>query len=561
MTSVQAESAVTSDTVVGAAGDSWYRQPREFEGRMLRRCYRFPDNSLPAASVIAVELLALVCGGLLAVVLADSGVPIWVAPVVLAVLGVVVTVRFQGTSLAERLLGAVRRSQRVRAATLPTIAADVALPEGHTAAILADGELLATVLEVRGSSEAVRVGGSPHQPAVPLELLAETLIQYDIRLHSIDVMATTGAHGRAAWVTVRYEPGRDFVAVERRGGDDGGATRALITATRRIVQRLQGAGLVTQALDAAAVEALWQDRAPTPPQQWTARGATVSDGARTVTVGDIRRLDRAWVADDAAHTTTMLRLLGHNRAGHPLWAGAMMVASPAHAPAHAAAHAPAHSPAPLPAGACTAPAHAITARAALVPGAPFDPRAFAVHTGSANALAQHSPRLDTPTQLVGFTATGAPVTVNLSGGDIAAVRLNTSAHTMLQVCFRAIEAGAQLSIATHRPQLWEPLLAHFDSPALVNFANSAPVPGSAMRPLITVDDAVSHPRRSHAVCAVAYGSADAQCGPAPYHGEVLDVEEHPDVPGAAVLSYAGQRIAVGLTRRAVEDGVFGHITT
>lgn len=536
----------TSDTHA-----EYYRQPREFEGRYLRRWYHFPDNSLPAASVIAVEILALLVGFLMAGWLARYGVPVWVAPSVLALLGLVLFTRIKGASIVERLATAVMRKRTQRAATLPRIASESELPEGSTIAMLSDGELLATVLEIADGSEAVSIGAHRAQPLVPLDLMAESLSQYDIRLHSIDVVVASRTGSRAVWVTVRYEPARDFAAVERRGGDAQGAERALITATRRIVQRLNGSGLAVTPLDASAVETVWRELSALDMSAWTAQGDTVFDGTRSHTVGDIRRLDRASVANLAAHSTAVIRLLGHDRAGQPLWsAGLAVSASPGDSTAPA-----------LPPGACSSPAQSLSARAAILPGAAFQAHVFTVHTGSRRGLAQHSPRLDIATQLLGFAPNGAPVTVHLTGGEIAVLRLDTTAHTLLQVCFRAVEAGAHVSIATQRPAMWEPLVRHFADPGRISYADQLTVPGEHGRPLVTVDDAIPHPMRQHAVCSIAHGAIDTHYGPAPHRGKILDVEEREELVGAAVLSYAGQRIDIGLTRTDIEDRVFGTVWT
>lgn len=544
-----ADPTTGEQTAAPEVADSPYRLPRDFEGRALRRWYRFPDNSLPIASVLAVEAIAIFAGLALTAALEDTGVPWWVPPLFLGLLALALVVRIGGASVVERLAQQTRRRRALRRATVPDVIKDLELPEAQTAALLADGELLATVLEVRGGGEAVAVGVPRTQPYLPLDVLAESLTQYDIRLHSIDVV--TAAHGgnRTAWLTIRYEPGRDFAAVERRGGDAEGAERALITATRRIVQRLGGAGLTVRPLDTAALRAVWDTTIGCPPPEWTVSGQCVTDGRGQLRVGDLRRLDRAGFAHIASDCTAMLRLLGHDRGGQVLWAAGMA----RHTGLDGA------GPEPLPAGACGAAVSAVAARAALVPGAAFDPRVFAVHTGSHDGLAQHSPRLDQAGQLLGFAPDGEPVTLALGGGEIAVLRADTSPHTLMQLCWRAVEAGAYLSVATQRPAMWEPLLRGIGDPSRAAFAGAPTPPGTEARPLVVVDDGIAHPLRGQAACAVATGAVGQSYGPAPHAGAIVDIAERRDLPGATVLSVDGRRIDVGLTRRDVEDRVFGHV--
>lgn len=543
------EGDTTSDTVAPELGAGDYRLPRDFEGRAVRRWYRFPDNSLPIAAVIAVEAVAIFLGLALAAVLAPKGVPWWVPPVLTGLLALGLVVRVGGAGAIERIAQKTTRTRALRRAAVPDVIKDLELPEEQTAALLADGELLATVLEVRGGGEAVSVGVPQTQPYLPLDVLAESLTQYDIRLHSVDVVTAARGGNRTAWLTLRYEPGRDFAAVERRGGDAEGAERALVTATRRIVQRLGGAGLSVRPLDTVALRAVWDTTIGCPPQEWAVSGACVTDGRGRLRVGDLRRLNRAQFSHIAGDCTAMLRLLGHDRGGNVVWAAGMA----RHAPVGGA------EPEALPQGACAAPVSAVAARAALVPGAAFDPRVFAVHTGSHDGLAQHSPRLDQAGQLLGFAADGSPVTLALGGGRIAVLRADTSPHTLLQLCWRAVEAGAYLSVATQRPAMWEPLLRAVGDPSRAAFAGAPPVPGAEARPLVVVDDGIAHPLRGQAVCAVATGTVGSQYGAAPHAGATVDIAERRDLPGATVLSVDGRRIDVGLTRRPEEDRVFGHV--
>lgn len=140
-----------------------------------------------------------------------------------------------------------------------------------------DGGTLITVLEIEDTADDLTVlepGATVSGEMVALDLLADCLQQFDVELDSIDVISHgSRSHGhnplaavydavlgplpaiahRTVWVTVRFDPSRCPAAVAARGGGRSGLLRTAMIATRRVANRLAGAGLRVRVLSASDI--------------------------------------------------------------------------------------------------------------------------------------------------------------------------------------------------------------------------------------------------------------------------------------------------------------------
>ncbi|WP_194290029.1 type VII secretion protein EccE [Nocardia macrotermitis] len=111
---------------------------------------------------------------------------------------------------------------------------------------------------------------------IPLDEVARCLSQFDIRLAAIDVVAlgvrTSGGHEavriyermlgplpatavRTVWLVLRFDPQHNADAIGNRGGGPEGAARAMVIATRRVINRLARHRVRARALTAAELAA------------------------------------------------------------------------------------------------------------------------------------------------------------------------------------------------------------------------------------------------------------------------------------------------------------------
>jgi type VII secretion protein EccE len=154
---------------------------------------------------------------------------------------------------------------------------DVPTSDGAQIGFRWDGTTLLSLIKIDENPQALTVmepGMTVSGEMVPVQALLDCLRQFDITLHSIDVMsqgARSSGHTpvaaaydavlgplpaiahRSVWVAVRFDPSQCPDAVRRRGGGRDGILRTAATATRRVANRLTEAGLRPRILPASGI--------------------------------------------------------------------------------------------------------------------------------------------------------------------------------------------------------------------------------------------------------------------------------------------------------------------
>ncbi|MFI1915078.1 type VII secretion protein EccE [Nocardia sp. NPDC020380] len=167
---------------------------------------------------------------------------------------------------------------------------DVPMPDGGSCGLRWDGTLLTTMLRIDPPPDTLtllRRGSLSTDQLLPLDEIAACLRQYDVELHSADVIssgtrtASTEAviSGYAAsiaplgrlyneilgplpaiahrtmWLILRLNPLDNAKAVDNRGGGPEGALRSALVATRRVANRLAGHGITASVLTTSEMTA------------------------------------------------------------------------------------------------------------------------------------------------------------------------------------------------------------------------------------------------------------------------------------------------------------------
>lgn len=233
-----------------------------------------PQRVLPLTDLLTVQAVEVagIGGGLLI----DR--PGWRAVAAGFVVALLCVVPIRGRSMprwaAERLGFVFDRWRRKRRRG-PSEPFDAKASDGTQIGFQWDGKTLLSLLRIDQNPQAITV----MEPAltvagesVAMEVLADCLRQFDIRLDSIDVICRgVRSHGnghvgavydavlgplpavaeRAAWVVVRMNPTGCPDAVRRRGSGRDAIMRTAATATRRVANRLSDAGVRAHIMTAA----------------------------------------------------------------------------------------------------------------------------------------------------------------------------------------------------------------------------------------------------------------------------------------------------------------------
>ncbi|MFJ4658163.1 type VII secretion protein EccE [Nocardia sp. NPDC088792] len=185
---------------------------------------------------------------------------------------------------------AYRWKQARRKAFDENAVVDVPMPDGGSCGLRWDGTLLTTMLRIDPPPDTLtllRRGSLSTDQLLPLDEIAACLRQYDVELHSADVIssgtrtASTEAviSGYAAsiaplgrlyneilgplpaiahrtmWLILRLNPLDNAKAVDNRGGGPEGALRSALVATRRVANRLAGHGITASVLTTSEMTA------------------------------------------------------------------------------------------------------------------------------------------------------------------------------------------------------------------------------------------------------------------------------------------------------------------
>jgi type VII secretion protein EccE len=234
------------------------------------------ERVLPLRDVVLVEALVVI--GLVVAVLA--GATGWYGAVIALVVSLALVIRVGGTTLPGWVVArtgfarARRRRARTRAVAEPF---DVDLGDGMQIGFRWDGATLLSMVRIDANPQALTVmepGVTVSGETVPVQLLAECVHQFDISLSSIDVVSQgsrSQGNGhvaaiydavigplpaiaqRSVWVVIRFDPAACAEAVRHRGGGRDGIVRAATSATRRVANRLSGAGLHPRIMTASQI--------------------------------------------------------------------------------------------------------------------------------------------------------------------------------------------------------------------------------------------------------------------------------------------------------------------
>jgi type VII secretion protein EccE len=229
---------------------------------------------LPLVDLLILELTVVV-GIAVSLILRIPG---WQGGSVGLAVGLLLVMRARGTTL-PRLVGlrvgfVLDRRRRRPDSDEPF---DAAMADGTQIGFRWDGSTLLSLIKIDENPQALTVmepGMTVSGDVVPVHALAECLQQFDIALHSIDVIsqgARSSGHTamaavydavlgplpaiahRHVWIAVRFDPSRCADAVRRRGGGRDGVLRTAATATRRVANRLTEAGLRPRILGASGI--------------------------------------------------------------------------------------------------------------------------------------------------------------------------------------------------------------------------------------------------------------------------------------------------------------------
>ena len=434
--------------------------------------------------------------------------------------------------------------------------------------------VLVTTIRVRPPSPAVRYldrTGRDSGPGAELSLapepLAACLAQFDIALHSIDIVVhtrsedVTGPVSRSyantlgpirtspqtsTYVLIRLDPRDCPEAITRRGGGAEGTARALAVATRRVAARITEQGLAADILsaddasgvlrelaagqDPAKLRESW-DHVRSGPLRYRTfpldRGGAAERYAAIDTAthpaahpaGDRSTQSRDGDASGTVSTTTVIGLTG--TADAPCVRAVTRVIGAE--PATGRGDGPTDT-------------HALCGHQAdaLLTGLPH-PRSHSawrhitpVRGSAARQLVQ---RISLPCsgsgQLLGADAQGRPVALTLAGPGVSRVVIDAHRPLAAQIVLRAIATGAQVVVHSADPRRWDPMLTAVDDPDRLGLA---PVEHehSAERPRVEVYDGLTPPADSAGVTIFHLAAGgEAATRPADAPASTVFIRQHP----------------------------------
>ena len=418
------------------------------------------------------------------------GLTWWQALAAGAGVGFVLLIRVARRSLLG-WLGTAWRFRKVRDYSIGT-AVDYQSPDGRSLGLCWDSSRVTAVIEVlppRGGLTSITKEAFAASHRLPLEALADCLVQHDIALAGIDIISHghrsrsgTPAGGvyeqligplpavavRKVWLAVSFDAASGSAAVARRGGGTEGASRAVTVAAQRIVRALDDAGCRSRFLTAPEIrEAVLQVSAGADPQL-------------------IRQSWRHAVLDDAVNVGASIQ---PNRLGSDLLAKVWV--APSRGTTVAVRLRPGSTPDVVGVGA----AWRVTARTkpekvrlpGLVPVAGRHRDSLLAHLpigigGREDAIPVHEfptadiDRLHLPSsgcgQLIGADDRGQGIATRIVGSGIATVHVASELYFAQQVVFRALAVGARVLIRTDRPAEWADIVATIANPECLAIAEA-----------------------------------------------------------------------------------------
>ncbi|MBD8506413.1 type VII secretion protein EccE [Hoyosella sp. G463] len=414
-----------------------------------RAMQRWPIDTiiLAQASALAVAAAGLLLGG-----------PPLAIAIAAALTTALLLLRARGRHITTWLSLLV--GQRPTSPEAPTLLGhDVVLyPGGDACAAL---EITSAPLSPTAASPGSHAGAAP----VPLAVLADALIQYDIALSGIDIIVrgSSSAPGhplgtaysrilsalpvaaqRRAWIVLRLDPFAQRDAVARRGGGARGTRQALDIAARRLQRMLRAEGLGTVRCTGTSLAGLRSDLEP------INRTAGIQPGALTTD-----HLLRAWqpAAIDSALALSLCpsEPTSNPAAGSPLFEIYGVVG-------HAM---PADGMPRFPRTISTVGQRPLAALA-LVPGSGYSAKDIVGRDGIMHANRADLAALRVPVtgcgQLIGVDQHDRAISIPVASRTGTHVRVTGQFSLAQQVVLRSAATGAQVRIATDRPHSWQALV-------------------------------------------------------------------------------------------------------
>ncbi|MGW0042899.1 type VII secretion protein EccE [Rhodococcus sp. NPDC003348] len=440
---------------------------------------------MPVVTVVTAQVVALAAG----IVGSVAGLIWWQALLLAAAAAGVCLLPVQRRTLLDWARTLIRYRTRMRVTATETT--DFIAPDGTVIGVCATAGTVCTVIEmqpVAGSVTRLGRDGVDEDHPLPLRTLTESLVQHDISLAGIDIVAhgrrtdpeatvasvydelvgplAATAH-RTVWLVARFHATGDVAAVARRGGGGGGAVRVVAVAAQRIVRALQAAGSGSRILPASEIRtvraAIAGDDEPGRPA-WT--HVPVPNGHNTGYSIDPRALGTAllcsvWATRSLSTIVTVRLRPGPSPSEVRIAASCRLTTT--ELPERLR----------LPGLTPTIGREAEALRSHL-PGAPASLDAL---TSFAVADAGRLDALTMPVagcgQLIGSDAEGRGVAVRVVGPDIDVVNVVGELYLAQQVVLRAVATGARLAVLTTRPQFWRPFVSAVADPARLVLTDGA----------------------------------------------------------------------------------------
>jgi type VII secretion protein EccE len=429
---------------------------------------RWRSSLMPATSaVLTAQFVALAVAAIASV----AGMVWWQALLVGAVPAAAMLVPVRRRRALDWIVTAVRYRRTDRSPE-PEIT-DSAASDGTVIGMVWNGGTVCSVIEVfppRGGVTRLGRDDVVDDHPLPLVALAESLVQHDISLAGVDVVA----HGRrvdphspparvydelvgplpaiaarSVWLVVRFDAAAQARSVTLRGGGTDGAARALSVATRRIARTLAQLGTENRILPGAEIRhargIVTADVTPrTAPREWS--HVALPNGINTGYSLDPHLLSAGVLTDVWAVRTVATTVTVRIRPGG---ATAARIAASCR---FTTAGEPDRPPIP-----------------GLAPTTGRDADALASHQpGCAPHLDSLTEFADVDTadlrhvslspggcgQLVGADSDGRGVSVRAVGPDIERLDVIGEPYLAQQVLLRAVATGARIAVYSDRPQLW-----------------------------------------------------------------------------------------------------------
>ncbi|MGW5105740.1 type VII secretion protein EccE [Nocardia sp. NPDC004123] len=464
-------------------------------------------RNLPLRLVIPVALI----GVAVSLVVVALHAPWWAALVAGLVPALIGLVPVAGTPIGLRLGRWVgyRWKQARRASLDENALVDVPLPDGGSCGLRWDGTLLTTMLRIDPPPDTLtllRRGSLSTDQLLPLDEIAACLRQYDVELHSVDVISTgtrtasteaviSGyaasiaplgrlydeilgplpaiAH-RTMWLVLRLNPLDNAKAVDNRGGGPEGALRSALVATRRVANRLAGHGITASVLTTSEMTtAVRELTRGIPVGEFTEHPDNLEHNGVHLTSYQIDPqlfnsdgLAKIWAVRSLA-TTVTVRLQPVPEPG----AKPGQPASIIEVDARVRYDTPYEHGEPPVAGLKELPRRQMWALMDILAYGTQEIRPSG-YRGPVDVLTDITMPTAGCGQLIGADATGSGIAVPLIGDGSRRIDIIASLQLAQQVILRAIALGAGAVVHTARPGAWQGMVTNVAAPHALSLASS-----------------------------------------------------------------------------------------